>query len=48
MSLISVKPVIPAGQPERDQLAADLEVMGCEWLMLEPWAVKSKDMVREF
>lgn len=48
VNLKFVKLVIPAGQPERDQLNANLEVMGYEELMLEPYAVKSEDMVREF
>jgi hypothetical protein len=48
VSLKSVKPVIPAGQLEKEQLIADLEVMGCEGLILEPWNVKSEEMVNEF
>ena len=30
------------------QLIEDLEKMGCEGLILEPWAVKSEAMVQEF
>src|SRR5579875_1743502 len=48
VSLKSVRPAIPAGQLEKDQLVADLEMMGCEGLILEPWAVKSEEMVKEF
>jgi hypothetical protein len=48
VSLRSVKPVVPAGQLEKEQLIADLEVMGCEGLILEPWHVRSEEMVKEF
>lgn len=48
VSLKSVRPVIPKGQLEKEQLIEDLEKMGCEGLILEPWAVKSEEMVKEF
>ena len=48
VSLKSVKPVIPKEQLEKEQLVEDLETMGCEGLILEPWIVKSEEMVKEF
>ena len=48
VSLKSVKPVIPSGISEKEQLVADLETMGCEGLLLAPWGIKSEEMVQEF
>ena len=48
ISLKSVTPVIPEKDEEKLQLVEDLAKMGCEGLLLEPWALKSKSMVQEF
>src|SRR5665811_1949224 len=48
VSLKSVKPVIPSGTVEKEQLVADLETMGCEGLLLAPWGIKSEEMIQEF
>ena len=33
---------------EKDQLKADLQKMGYEGLMAEPWSLKNREMVQEF
>ena len=48
ISLKSVIPVIPRKDEEKLQLVEDLPKMGCEGLLLEPWALKSESMVQEF
>ena len=48
VSLKSVKPVIPLGTLEKEQLVDDLETMGCEGLILAPWGIKGEEMVQEF
>ena len=46
--LKSINPVIPGKDHEKEQLVEDLERMGCEGLILQPWSVKSEEMVQEF
>ena len=48
VGLKSITPVIPRKDEEKLQLVEDLAKMGCEWLLLEPWALKSESMVQEF
>ena len=48
VSLKSVAPTIPKNDVEKDMLIEDLTTMGCEGLLLEPWALKNKAMVQEF
>jgi hypothetical protein len=48
VSLKSVYLIIPESDQEKTQLIEDLEKMGCEGLILEPWEVRSKAMVQEF
>ena len=45
VSLKSVIPIIPGKDEEKLQLVEDLAKMGCEELLLEPWALKSESMV---
>ena len=48
VSLKFVIPVILGKDEEKLQLVEDLAKMGCEGLLLEPWALKNKSMVQEF
>ena len=48
VSLKSVLQVIPGKDREKEMLVEDLTRMGCEGLLLEPWALKSKAMIHEF
>ena len=48
VSLRSVLVVVPKKDEEKQQLADNLTKMGCKGLLAEPWAMKSKAMVREF
>ena len=48
VSLKSVTPVMPRKDEEKLELADDLTKMGCEGLLLEPWALKNEAMVQEF
>ena len=45
VSLKSVVPVVPKDEKEKQQLVEDLTQMGCEGLLVEPWALKSEAMV---
>ena len=45
ISLNSVAPTISKNDEEKKMLVEDLTKMGCEGLLLEPWALKSKAMV---
>lgn len=48
VSLKSIVPAIPRNHEEKKLLVEDLTKMGCEGVLLEPWALKSKVMVQEF
>src|SRR5665811_857187 len=48
VSLKSVYPIIPESDQKKTQLIEDLEKMGCEGLILEPWEIRSEAMVQEF
>ena len=48
VGLQTVASSIPRHQAEKDQLKADLQKMGCEGLMMQPWNLKSREMVQEF
>ena len=48
MSLKFVAPAIPGNDEEKKMLVEDLTKMGCEGLLLELWALKSKAIVQEF
>ena len=48
ISLKSVAPVISIKDEEKLHLVEDLMKMGCEGLILEPWALKSEALVQEF
>ena len=48
VSLRSVPAIVPTHEEEKQQLANDLTKMGCEGLLVEPWAMKSEALVREF
>ena len=48
VSLKTVAPVIPESEEEKVQLIQDLEKMGCEGLILEPWFLRSESIVQEF
>src|SRR5450759_5581148 len=48
VSLRSVPAVVLADEEEKQQLADDLTMMGCQGLLAEPWAMKSETLVREF
>ena len=48
VSLKSIAPAIPRNDEEKKMLVEDLTKMGCEGLLLEPWALKSEAMVKEF
>ena len=47
VSLKAVAPAIPKNNAEKDILIEDLTTMGCEGLLLEPWALKIEAMVQE-
>ena len=40
--------VVSKNGEEKWQLVEDLTRMGCEGLLVEPWALKSEEMVQEF
>ena len=44
VSLKSIVPVVPKDEKEKQQLEEDLTRMGCEGLLMEPWALKSEVM----
>ena len=44
VSLKSVIPVAPKNEKEKELLVEDLTRMGCEGLLLQPWALKSEVM----
>ena len=48
VSLKSVALVIPIKDEDKLHLVEDLTKMGCEGLILEPWALKSEALVQEF
>ena len=48
MSLRSIVPVVPKDEGEKRQLVEDLTRIGCEGLLVQPWCLKSEDMVGEF
>ena len=48
MSFKSVTPKVPMDEKEKQLLVEDLIQMGCEGLLVQPWALKSKAMVQEF
>ena len=48
VSLKSVTPVVPKDKKEKELLVEDLTKMGCEGLLMEPWALKSEAMAQEF
>ena len=48
VGLQTVAPSIPRDPVEKDQLKADLQKMGCEGLVTQPWSLKSREMVKEF
>ena len=48
MSLKSVVPVVSKDEGEKWQLVEDFIQMGCEGLLVQPWALKSKEMLQEF
>ena len=45
VSLKSVVPIMPKDEKEKRQLAEDLIQMGCEGLIIQPWALKSEAMM---
>ena len=48
VSLKSIIPVVLKNEKEKELLVKDLTRMGCEGLLLQPWALKSKVMAQEF
>ena len=48
ISLQTVAPSIPQDKEEKEQQLQDLTRMGCEGLLKEPLALKSRAMVQEF
>ena len=48
VSLKSVAPAISKNNAKKDMLIEDLTTMGCEGLLLEPWALKNEAVVQEF
>ena len=48
MSLKSVIPIVPKDKKEKELLVEDLTRMGCEGLLMEPWALKSKAVAQEY
>ena len=48
VSFKSVVPVVPKDEGEKRQLVEDLIQMGCEGLLMQPWALKSEEMAQEF
>ena len=48
---IPVKALIPAisrDDKELQELAEDLQIVGCEGLLAKPWNLKSEEILREF
>ena len=45
VSLKSVAPAIPKNDAEKDMMIEDLTIVGCDGLLLEPWALKNEAMV---
>ena len=48
VSLKSVTLVVPKNEKKKELLVEDLIQMGCEGLLLQPWALKSEAMAQEF
>ena len=48
IGLQMVAPCIPRDPAEKDQLKEDLKRMGCKGLLVQPWTLKSREMVQEF
>ena len=48
VSLRSVTLVVPKNEKKKELLVEDFTWMGCEGLLLQPWALKSKAMAQEF
>ena len=48
VSLKLVVPIVSKNEQEKQMLVEDLTQMGCEGLLMEPWALKSKTMAQEF
>ena len=48
VSLKFVTLVVSKNEKEKELLVEDLTRMGCEGLLLQPWALKSKAMAQEF
>ena len=48
ISLKSVAPVVLKNEKEKELVVEDLTRMGCEGLLLQPWALKSEAMAQEF
>ena len=48
VGLQTMAPSIPRDLAEKDQLKKDLQCMGCEGLIAQPWTLKSREMVQEF
>ena len=45
---IQMKPLIPAISTVDEELRKDLQVMGCEGLLSNPWNVQLDDVLKEF
>ena len=48
VSFKSVIPAVPKDEAEKLLLIEDLTQIGCEGLLIHPWSLTSKEMVREF
>ena len=48
VGLQTVVPSIPRDPAKKEQLKADLKKMGCKGFLLQPWTLKSREMVQEF
>ena len=48
VSLKSIIPVVPKNENEKELLVQDLTRMGCEGLLVEPWALKSEGGAQDF
>ena len=48
VSFKSIMALVPKDEEEKRQLSEDLSWVGCKGLLVQPWSIRSEDMVREF
>ena len=48
VNLRSIVPAVPKDEGKKILLIEDLTQIGCKGLLIQPWSLRSKEMVREF